>query len=706
MEKLISSASLKTDQLAQQLIEHLETNEQRLGLENAILYYGFPLFRDYDYEIFRPTVLLLDKVQGITAIKIVGTTLELTLEDEGLDQFHSMLFGRLLNSRKLRRGKRDLALDLNMILYAPGGDGAGTDPEELNSELCFSLQGLDDVLGGEQNQELTDEQFAEVRSIVEGVRALVKPVARDVPSEQNRADILRALETEVSNFDISQRKAAISVTSGPQRIRGLAGSGKTIVLAWKAAYFHLENPDHKILFTFYTKSLYDTIRRQITKFYRHFRDVDPNWDNLHIMHAWGGRNVEGVYYNACLDNDVVPKNFADLKNVVDPFGVACAELITKVSVKPAYDHVFIDEAQDFPNTFFQLCFFLAKGERDSKSLIWAYDELQSIFDVRTRTPAELFGKDKDGSARMDLTRAAAASGLERFVSNDVVLEKSYRNPREILVCSHALGFGLYGPKIVQMLDGEAHWQDVGYEVTSGKLEKGQKVEIFRPEKNSPLSINRFQSKSELLELYAAADFKDEIRWVVDAILSDLAAGLRPDDIMVISLDERNARTYFKALGNQLSENDVSVHDMLSNPFGTSRFSVDGHVTLSTVFRAKGNEAASVICIGVDSMAAQRATRKGRNKLFTAFTRTRAWLRVSGMKPSADLLISELATALQNAPYLKFTFPDLGEIDTIQRDLSKREERIGKLRAKWAKDLEMAGLTEEEMAVELTAELKK
>ena len=76
----------------------------------------------------------------------------------------------------------------------------------------------------------------------------------------------------------------------------MAGSGKTVVLAMKAAQLHINNPEEKILYTFYTKSLYDQVKRLITRFYRMTQDHDPNWENLHILHAWGGINQPGVYY--------------------------------------------------------------------------------------------------------------------------------------------------------------------------------------------------------------------------------------------------------------------------------------------------------------------------------------------------------------------------------------------------------------------------
>ena len=37
------------------------------------------------------------------------------------------------------------------------------------------------------------------------------------------------------------------------------------------------------------------------------------------------------------------------------------------------------------------------------------------------------------------------------MDNDIVLPKSYRNPKEILVMAHAVGFGIYNDKLIQML---------------------------------------------------------------------------------------------------------------------------------------------------------------------------------------------------------------------------------------------------------------
>jgi superfamily I DNA and RNA helicase len=68
---------------------------------------------------------------------------------------------------------------------------------------------------------------------------------------------LKKLEESIANLDRQQSTAVIETVDGVQRIRGLAGSGKTIVLALKVAYLHAKNPDWHIAVTFnsWTKPL-------------------------------------------------------------------------------------------------------------------------------------------------------------------------------------------------------------------------------------------------------------------------------------------------------------------------------------------------------------------------------------------------------------------------------------------------------------------
>ncbi len=472
----------------------------------------------------------------------------------------------------------------------------------------------------------------------------------------------------------------------------------------KAAQLHLDDSRKRILYTFHTKSLYDLIKRLITRFYRHYKDADPNWEHVQVLHAWGGVNLAGVYHKACIDNGVTPLRWQDAQNRADPFNYVCADLLARTAIKPAYDDILIDEAQDLPETFFRLCFELTPGDRDSKNIVWAYDELQNIFNVKVRSPRELFGMDKNGEPLIDLERASAR--LPQYLSNDVVLRKSYRNPKEILVTAHALGFGLYSKQIVQMLENEEHWKDVGYEVIKGDFRTGSHTVIVRPEENSPLSLSQRQSKDEIIQCFTAQSAEKEVEWVVRQISTFLDDGLRPEEILIVSLDDRNARDYFNGIQHALLKRNVICNNVLDNPYTSANFALEGKITLSTVHRAKGNEAAVVFAIGIDALHMLRNSRKGRNRIFTAFTRAKAWLRVSGVGDLASYFLNEVALALEKCPNLEFTFPDLKQVDLLQRDMSKREARLIKLRDKYRKELRSLGLNEEEMAGFLVGEEKK
>src|SRR5205085_176832 len=131
-----------------------------------------------------------------------------------------------------------------------------------------------------------------IRSVVEGAKALARPQKRVIenPIEQRPAAALSQLESEIANFDQRQRRAALVTIPGPQRIRGLAGSGKTVILAMKAAHLLLNRPEDKILVTFFTRSLRASLKNLITRFFRNYKDEDPDWHQIHIRHGWGGSN--------------------------------------------------------------------------------------------------------------------------------------------------------------------------------------------------------------------------------------------------------------------------------------------------------------------------------------------------------------------------------------------------------------------------------
>jgi superfamily I DNA and RNA helicase len=671
MQKNILSQGFYDDHASQQLVRFLEENEQRLGITNSVLYYNFPIFKNIDEDIQYPSLMLICPYHGIFIFQCDNrASRELNLDkieyiDDELSQIYSFIFSKLIKNKNIRKDRSSLLIDINAAIYAPNINSRTLD---LENELIINDSEIITALNQVRNESaILDEILNEIIAVLEGSKGIIKPKERHISENQSntKGGILGALEKEIANFDKRQKYAALTQLEGPQRIRGLAGSGKTIVLTMKAALIHLRNPDAIILYTFYTKSLYSYIKRLITRFYRQHEDSDPDWKKVHILHGWGGSSVKGVYYQTCSQNNVQPISFREAKNrLVDPFDFVCQDLLAKKNgrLDKVYDYVLMDEAQDFKPSFYQLCRQIVRND----CLVWGYDELQNILNVKIQSTIETFKNEKYGYEGIDLAKLQ-----EQYpqIDNDIVLAKCYRSSREILVLAHAIGFGIYNSTIIQMLENKEHWSDLGYEVIQGDCKEGDHMIIQRPLKNSPLTISEKQKPEELIRYYTASGMTDEVNWVCNSIQNDIEnEKLNPEDILVVCIDDKYARKYFARISENLRERDIKSNNVLADIYATEFF-MEGCVTLSTVYRAKGNEAAIVYVIGVDTFASEKDSRIARNKLFTAFTRTKAWLVVTGANELAEILFEEIRAALSKIPNLEFIYPNIEEMNVFQRDLA-------------------------------------
>lgn len=665
MEINLDEKRLTTDRSTWELVDFLQHSETSLGLERAQLYYEFPILKDVDDNVVIAKVLLLSPNHGIVVISTLSMTslsdptIELRDADDELEHVFSLIYSRIIRNKLLRRSKTELLCPTNTVIFAPN---LGQPPVGLHLEaaLAVSLKQIGEVLQAFQASPLRSSDYDELVATLEGAKGIIRPKPRvtDRLGPRSKGVLANDIESEISSFDRRQKQGAMAVLDGLQRIRGLAGSGKTVVLTMKAALTHLRNPDATILYTFYTKSLYQHIQRLITRFYRQFDDKDPDWSRLRIMHAWGGYTSEGVYFNACIASNLSPVTLSEARanSARDPFDYACKKLLADASVVPAYNYVLVDEGQDFPASFLKLCLKLSEKSR----VVFAYDDLQTIFQASTPRLQDIVGVDNNGNPLVELTE-------------DVILYKCYRNPREILVCAHALGFGIYG-NTVQMLENREQWEDIGYNVVKGDFVAGSSTEIERPAVNSLATISMNQSPGEIVNACVYDTFDEEVDGTIRSIAEDLKEGLRPDDILVIVVDDRNARSYLRSVSVGLTKIGVPYNNIHDDTYGIRDFYREGHVTLSTVHKAKGNEAFMVYVLGVDALYSTYAGVRERNVLFTAMTRAKGWVRVSGVGKSAAACEQEIDTALRNFPYLKFKYPDKEQLKIIRRDLAARAIR--------------------------------
>jgi superfamily I DNA and RNA helicase len=684
MEMNLEEAFFRNDHPTGEMVSFFQANEDELGLEEAQLYYEFPILKDSDDKIVIAKTLLLSPNHGVIAIdslsitNIIDTEILLKSADADLEQVFSLIYSRLIRNKSLRKSKTDLLFPTNSIIFAPNLDSV---PEmDIEAALAINTNQLQQHLARFKVPTLSSTEYNELIATIEGAKGLIRPALRNIENlgELSKGALANRIESEITRFDRRQKHGAMAVLDGIQRIRGLAGSGKTVVLAMKAALTHLKYPQATIVYTFYTKSLYQQIKRLVTRFYRQFDDKDPDWSKLKIMHGWGGYSGEGVYFNACIATGTRPIKLSEAKakGASDPFDFACRELIRNENIKPMYDYMLIDEGQDFPASFIQLCLKLTTKNR----IVYAYDELQTIFQPHAPEFRDIVGSDVNAASNPDYAL-------------DVVLYKCYRNPREILVCAHALGFGIYS-NIVQMLENKEQWEDIGYKVIQGDFIAGSDTVIERPENNSLTTISNNQSSQDIVSMTVYGTFQDEVDSTLRSITKDISEGLRPDDILVISVDDRHAKTYLHYLTQKLTELGIQSNNIHDDSYGIRDFHMDGCVTLSTVHKAKGNETFMVYVLGVDALYRTYAGVRERNLLFTAMTRAKGWVRISGIGAPASACKAEIDLALQQFPLMEFKYPSREQLKIIKRDLA--EKAVRKLKSERKLDEVLDELSEEEV----------
>ena len=496
---------------------------------------------------------------------------------------------------------------------------------------------------------------------------------------------MQALENAIATLDNTQSKAVIETIEGVQRIRGLAGSGKTIVLALKAAYLHAQNPEWRIGVTFNTRSLKGQFQRLINTF-TIAAGREPDWENLRILNAWGapgGDDRDGMYYEFCRAHDIAYFDFMSARRQFGrerEFASVCEHALGQVrESKQLYDAILIDEAQDFSPAFLRLCYALLA---DPKRLVYAYDELQNLTGESLPAPEDIFGNNADG-VRFDVTHTDGPRP-------DIILERCYRNSRPVLVTAHALGFGVYRkPRqsgesgLVQMFDQSQLWGEIGYRAREGELREGAAVSLYRSEDTSPKFLENHSDISDLIQFLFFRNEEEQTEWLVKAIRTNLEIDeLRHDDVVVINPDPLTTRKKVGPIRSRLLEVGVTSHlaGVDTKPDVFFRDSPEGSVTFTGIYRAKGNEAGMVYVINAQDCHAEAGNLASlRNRLFTALTRSKAWIRVLGVGGDMEELKQEYEKLKERNFELKFTYPTQDQreqLRIIHRDMTQAEwERL-------------------------------
>lgn len=682
--------------------------EKSLGLLQDIqgdVFTGYPLIATPDGK-YSIDATLVSPSKGIVLFDLIEGR-DVGEYAERQDDLANKIEARLKLHRELVKG-RLLRVPLSVISFAPGVKSVENIALEnyplVNEDgLAAALNELNWIDGNEDLYRMT-------LSAIESLSSIRKSRSkREVRRVDSRGAKLKLLEDSIATLDHRQNKAVIETVDGVQRIRGLAGSGKTIVLALKAAYLHTQYPDWRIAVTFHTRSLKGQFRRLINNFCIEQSGEEPDWTKIRVINAWGapgGEARDGIYYEYCRATGT---EFLDFRNASGRFGRnerafdgACQAALENVSdAAHLYDVILADEAQDFAPSFLKLCYSMLKPP---KRLVYAYDELQNLSGTSLPPPEEIFGNDAAG-------RPLVTFGDDR--RRDVILQKCYRNSRPVLVSAHGLGFGIYRKTphgaptgLVQMFDYPALWEEIGYKIRDGQLTKGQHIVLERTAETSPSFLEDHSEIDDLVQFIKFDDEDQQNAWLTRQIQCNLREDeLRHDDIIVIHSDPRTARVSTGPIRRKLFEAGIQTHLAGVDTDADVFFRTDTpSVTFTGIYRAKGNEAGMVYVINAqDCNGSGPGLSSLRNRLFTAITRSKAWVRVIGYGPRMQELIEEFNALKQHSFVLDFTYPDealLSKLRIVHRDLSPQErQRLEKRKSQLADllgDLESGELHPEDL----------
>jgi superfamily I DNA and RNA helicase len=102
----------------------------------------------------------------------------------------------------------------------------------------------------------------------------------------------------------------------------------------------------------------------------------------------------------------------------------------------------------------------------------------------------------------------------------------------------------------------------------------------------------------------------------------------------------------------------------------------GSVAIAHIFRAKGNEAPMVYVLDAHYAATTFNAVSRRNTLFTAITRSRAWVRIFGWGEQMAAVKNEVEQTIAKNFRLEFKIPTAAQLDKlrhIHRDRPEHEE---------------------------------
>lgn len=359
-------------------------------------------------------------------------------------------------------------------------------------------------------------------------------------------------------------------------IQGLSGTGKTELLMHKLKDLYVKNENAVFGFTCFNKILSRKLKERIPDFFNFMKvEQQIDWNRLLCVSAWGsyGDEHSGIYRYICSFYEI---SFYSLREC-GSFNLACQKAIEQVRNKIndygyAFTYMFIDESQDFKESFFRLCELVTE-----KKCFIAGDIFQTIFEE----------KKKD------------------TIPPNFLLSKCYRTDPKTLMFAQALGMGLFEQEKLWWLDKD-QWEQCGYNV---KINGKQYILTREP-------LRRFEDVDpnfDSLKIIGVDNLMQGTIKLIKSIYHEFPT-VKPDDIAIIFLDTDK---YIYEYADNIERAIGSVLGINCNIAYESKKTEKGKLLISNKNNVKGLEYPFVICITKKILK----DKSYRNTMYTMLTRS-------------------------------------------------------------------------------------
>jgi hypothetical protein len=443
-----------------------------------------------------------------------------------------------------------------------------------------------------------------------------------------------------------QRLCGLNMDGKPRLVRGVAGSGKTLVLAhWlqKTVQKLSDNPDARVWAVYANRSLRPLIAHTIEEAWRADGDTGRSpLERVQLLHVKDllqdlFREVSLCWRGDPWDYDAQAAEYLKHR----PFE----------QVKPRCHAMFIDEAQDMGPDTLKLLSALVEptdpADPKARAVNIFYDDLQNIYGRKRPTWSEM-GLDMRGRSTVMKESFRSTKPLTEFALNVLYrLQPPGANPDH----KELIDSGL----IEQVSRKNGSWWDVRFSQVEGP------TPIFK----------KYHSLNEQVSAIAEQVF----RWVEKE-------AVRPCDIRILSNDKYHGETIAEKTSALLTQIGANALFRAGQSFDSD----DRTVIVTTSQSFKGYDAEIVVIGGVERFIAQKQILP--NNLYVAMTRARSVLAIYGYqqakpRPEAATLVATVEKcldALLDQPKVEREISNLDDFEVVfgrlgaDSDAEKREWR--------------------------------